>query len=56
MRVSADHEETSDVDLLPDLDPKVDLDLKILRMLWEDLVESFRTPPREARYNHRFSR
>ena len=43
-------------DLWPDLDPRVEVNLKILSMLWWDLVESFRTPPHGARYDHWFLR
>ena len=50
------HTETSKFDLWPDLDPKLKVNLKILSMLWEELVENFRTPPRGVRYDHWFSR
>ena len=43
------HIGTSKFDLGPDLDPRVEGNLKILSMLWEDLVEGFRAPPRGAR-------
>ena len=36
--------------------PRVEVNHKILSMLWEGLVEGFRTPHRGARYNHWFSR
>ena len=50
------HTETSKFDLWPDFDPRFKANLEILSMLWGDLVESFRTPPRGARYDHWFSR
>ena len=50
------HTETSKFDLRPDLDPRVELNLKIWSMLWGDLVESFLMLPRGARYDYWFSR
>ena len=41
------HIETSKFDVLPDLDPRVEVKLKISSMLVSDLVESFQTLPRE---------
>ena len=50
------HTGTSKFDLLPELDPSFQINLKILSILWEDDIESFRTPPRVAWYDHWFSR
>ena len=50
------HTETSKFGLLSDVDPELKINLKILSMFWGDIVESFRTPHRGARYDHWFLR
>ena len=42
------HTEASKFDLWPDLDPRLKVNLKILSMLWGDLVKSLQKPPRGA--------
>ena len=50
------HTEPSKLYVSPDIGPRSVVNLKALSMLWGGLAESFRTPPRVARYDHCFSR
>ena len=46
------HTETTKFELRYDFDQILKVNPKILSMAWGNLAETFRTPPRGARYHH----